>query len=277
MQTDNLNSTSHGTPQRDSLLEKMSEFWKLNTGNDHKLTKVCPMNQRFAKPTQCSTKLGSSESKRKCRIHMKMGYTPKFNLDDKKGKFSMLPRSDKWIKWNITMGTGDPKLHEKYYNINIGKVGPWFDKLEKRDYILYNTDLSWNAGYIDLDNYDKSYKYLGHVEKPSGINMQKMLYRKQFVDTSYSRPATTKISNGLHINQISSKRGSKNLSMVEAGNISSYLKAGSSKVRKNFSNLLMDNGYIRRPSDVEFGALNSKSRRREKNWNRQVINRKALD
>jgi hypothetical protein len=199
-------------------------------------------------------RLGSIDLKRKCRIHMKKGDTPKFNIDDKRGKFSMLPRSSKWIMWNMTLGTGDSKLYEKYYGDNIGKVGPCFEKLDKREYILYTADLSWNAGYINLDHYDNLYKKLGHVEKPSGINMSKMLCRKQFADTSSRRPLT---NNNLNIKQLMNKRA-KQLAAIENKD-SLYLKICNSKVRKNFSSLLMEHGYIRGPTDVDFGGgVNSK-------------------
>lgn len=45
------------------------------------------------------------------------------------------------------------------------------------------------------------------------------------------------------------------------------------KKKKNFSDLLREHGYIRRPSDVN----DNLGRRREKNWNRLVINKLDLD
>ena len=65
---------------------------------------------------------------------------------------------------------------------NVGKVGPAFDKLDKREYKMYTSDLSYRASYISLNKYDTSYRKLGHVETVKGINMGKMMLRKQFLE-----------------------------------------------------------------------------------------------
>lgn len=120
-----------------------------------------------------------------------MGPSPISQIEDRKGMFSMLPRNNKWIAWNITLPEWDRSVYEKYFCKNIGKVGPSFEKLDKREYLLYSSDVKLRAGYLELNHFDKSYQLLGHVNKPQGFNMGKMEFRKQFIENNeYSLPTT---------------------------------------------------------------------------------------
>ena len=151
------------------------------------------MDQNFTKPTTAANfRLNKSDqSKQKCRLHLKMGSSPMNQIIDKKGIFSMLPRNNKWISWNITLPECDRSVYEKFFCRNISKVGPSFEKLDKREYVLYSSDVKLRAGYLNLNNYDKSYQLLGHVSKPQGFNMGKMEFRKQFQEESdYTNPST---------------------------------------------------------------------------------------
>lgn len=185
---------------------------------------------------------------------MKLGFSPHSSIEERRGKFSMLPRSSKWMECNITLPTWDPKSYQKFYGRDVGKVGPSFDKLDKRDYLLYSSDLTWRAGYIDLGKYDKSYLKLGHVEKPTSVDMSKMLRREQFDTNPLDRPSSA-YPQEAEISQTSNRRqkNSKQRLSTSPEYGTSLITPGRRKVHKNFSNLLMEHGYIKKPSDVNSG------------------------
>jgi len=140
---------------------------------------------------------------------------------------------------------------------------------------MYNSDLSCNPGYLGRDEYDSSYKHLGHVQKAPSMNMKTMLYRKQFKNKEYHLPNSSEddAADETHSRKARTANHSSSAKRGESG----YIKIGDTNVRKNFSNLLMENGYIRKPSDVDFGGLPSKRTKRDKNWNRLVIKKLDMD
>lgn len=117
-------------------------------------------------------------------------------------------------------------------------------------------------------------------------NIGKMMYRKQFLDKDDPKRNVTLIdrkrmlnlgdygdrSQTAKANATSSKKRRMNES--KSNEIDEFKKAKP----KSFYNLLMENGYISNPADINSTAIFHKGKRRgNSDWNRLKIDKMALD
>ena len=138
------------------------------------------MNQNFVKPTT-SASIRTNSVDISCRRWKGQIIESQSNIDYiemKRGKFSMLPRNNKWMSWNISLPKWEPGVYQKFYGKNVGKVGPSFEKLKDREFKVYWNDLSYPNSYAT--------KYIA-----KGLDISKSSLRKQFLDKDDPRLKVT--------------------------------------------------------------------------------------